>query len=259
MRYMATPASKIANSESRTASLDGYMISSRPSQEPLATSQEIRDRGSTFVANLYSATSPSEARARINYLRDVVHRTKPATHEIAAWRCMVLRQGRTGLGGPDDFELNAGSTDDGEKWAGGKVLKVMQTFTIIDAVVIVSRWYGGTMLGPTRFSHIETCASEVCQAFKRTEELRECISTLTTLDAILAGLRAEYSGASPTEQPTTRGISSVSNNYTALDIDKGKRLIKARENAIKGVQLLLAKRREAIEDDGKDSRSENQK
>jgi len=30
--------------------------------------------------------------------------------------------------------------DDGESWAGGKVLKVMQSMAVIDAVVIVSRW-----------------------------------------------------------------------------------------------------------------------
>ncbi|GLB37745.1 putative ribosomal protein S5 domain 2-like protein [Lyophyllum shimeji] len=171
---------------------------------------------------------------------------------------MVLKHGRTGLGGPDDFELAVGSTDDGEKWAGGKVLKVMQTFAIIDAVVVVSRWYGGTMLGPARFSHIETCAAEVCQAFKRTEELRECISTLTTLDSVLAGLRAEYSGALSTEQSAASASRTAPKDYTDVDIEKGRRLIKARENAIKGVKLLLAKRRAATEKNEKEDRSDEQ-
>jgi hypothetical protein len=53
---------------------------------------------------------------------------------------MVLKRGRTGLGGPDDFELSVGSIDDGEQWAGDKVLKVMQTHGTIDAVVVLSRW-----------------------------------------------------------------------------------------------------------------------
>ncbi|KAG5650817.1 hypothetical protein H0H81_010929 [Sphagnurus paluster] len=234
----------------RNANLDGYITSSRPPQEPLATSQEIRDRGSTFIANIYLASSASEARVRIAYLKDVVHQNKPASHEIAAWRCMVLKQGHTGLGGADDFELNVGSVDDGEQWAGAKVLKVMQTHAIIDAVVVVSRWYGGTMLGPARFSHIETCATEVCQEFKRAEELRECISTLTTLDAVLAGLRAEYSEALSNEKPAASQNSSAPKSYTNLDLDKGRRLIKARENAIKSVKLLLAKHRAANPRDG---------
>ena len=53
---------------------------------------------------------------------------------------MVLKPGSTGLCGPDDFELKHGYDDDGEKWAGDKVLKVMQDLAVIDAVVIVSRW-----------------------------------------------------------------------------------------------------------------------
>ena len=38
---------------------------------------------------------------------------------------MALKLGRTGLAGEDDFELTTGSEDDGEKWAGSKVLKVV--------------------------------------------------------------------------------------------------------------------------------------
>lgn len=121
-------------------SLNSFIISKRPQPEPLATSQEIRDRGSTFVANIYPVTTPAEAKARVEHLKHFVHRSKPATHEIAAWRCMVLKPGQTGLEGPEDFELMQGSKDDGESWAGARVLKVMQGLAIIDAVVIVSRW-----------------------------------------------------------------------------------------------------------------------
>lgn len=52
----------------------------------------------------------------------------------------MLRQGRTGLG-DDDFMLVEGSEDDNEKWAGAKVLGVMKSLAVLDAVVIVSRWY----------------------------------------------------------------------------------------------------------------------
>jgi len=53
---------------------------------------------------------------------------------------MVLKHGRSGLEGADDFELMVGSDDDGEQWAGPRVSKVMQAHAIIDAVVVVSRW-----------------------------------------------------------------------------------------------------------------------
>lgn len=64
---------------------------------------------------------------------------------------MTLKKGRDGLG-EDDFKVEEGIEDDGESWAGSKILKVMKDQAAIDAVVIVSRWYGGVMLGPARFT-----------------------------------------------------------------------------------------------------------
>lgn len=123
------------------STLDTYLVGSRPVPQPIAISREIRDRGSLFIATLYRATSPEEAKSRVNHLKHVVHASKPASHEIAAWRCMVPKAGKTGLEGPDDFHLVTGSQDDGENWAGAKVLNTMQAQSTIDAVVIVSRWW----------------------------------------------------------------------------------------------------------------------
>ena len=120
--------------------LDGFITNKVTHPEPIAVSQEIRDRGSIFVGHIFRATTVDEVKARISHLKHYVHRQRKATHEIAAWRLMVLRSGKTGLEGPNDFELVQGSKDDGESWAGGKVLKVMQGMAIIDAVVVVSRW-----------------------------------------------------------------------------------------------------------------------
>ncbi|KAF8633342.1 hypothetical protein AX17_004514 [Amanita inopinata Kibby_2008] len=228
-----------------TGNLDSFVTFSRPPPQPVSTSQEIRDRGSLFIANIYRASSPGEARSCINHVKHVVHGSRSATHEIAAWRCMVLKHGYTGLGGPDDFELKTGFTDDGEQWAGNRVLKVMQNQAVIDAVVIVSRWYGGTLLGPVRFNHIETCAMEVCRDFKKSEELQDCIATLTSLDDLLAQLRCqlkEQSSPSPSEIPSE--AEPKKRDYSALDLTKARRLIIARENSIKSCKNLLAKKQQ---------------
>ncbi|KAL0571945.1 hypothetical protein V5O48_010017 [Marasmius crinis-equi] len=239
-----------------SSNLDTYVQRSRPLPEPISTSQEVRDRGSTFIANIYRATNLADARNCTNHLRNVVHASKPATHEISAWRFMSLKKGKTGLGGPDDFKLESGCNDDDEQWAGGKVLKVMEGQAIIDAVVIVSRWYGGIMLGPARFSHIETCALEVCHSFKRKEELDECILALNTLDDTLAELRRELTeltaqdkGDRDESQPFDKTSRTRKHpNYsemTETDLPKAKRLVLARENAISSVKKLIAKHREA--------------
>lgn len=53
---------------------------------------------------------------------------------------MTLKPGMTGLGGEDDFEVVSAYDDDGEKWAGGRVLNIMKQTGVMDAVVVVSRW-----------------------------------------------------------------------------------------------------------------------
>ncbi|KAK0460944.1 uncharacterized protein EV420DRAFT_167527 [Desarmillaria tabescens] len=223
-------------------SLDAFVKHSKPQPEPVATSQEIRDRGSTFVANIFKCTTEEEVRSCIKHLRRVTHGAKPASHEISAWRCMVLKKEHTGLMGPDDFEVKSGSEDDGEKWAGEKVLKAMVSEAVMDAVVVVSRWYGGTLLGPARFAHIETCALEVCRTFQQKEELDECISTLSSLDDTLAQLRAELDSLSP-DSDASKVKAPVYPVWTVSDLAKAKRLVKARENAIKSVTTFIEQRR----------------
>lgn len=128
------------------STLDSFVQTSKPPPEIISTSQEIRDRGSIFVANVFRATSEGEARKAVAHLRNVIHGQKRATHEMFAWRCMVLKPGRTGLAGEDDFEVRQGNEDDGEKYGSMRVLKVMQAEGAIDAVAIVSRWYVNTSI-----------------------------------------------------------------------------------------------------------------
>ncbi|TFK51052.1 hypothetical protein OE88DRAFT_1660287 [Heliocybe sulcata] len=129
-----------------TSTLDSFVSSSKTPRQVLAASQGIRDRKSTSVASAYKSSTPADARAVLKHHKRVVHEAKPASHEIAAWRCMVLKEGKTGLEGVDDFEVQSGWEDDGERYGGNKILKVMQTEGVIDVIVIVSRWYGFTFL-----------------------------------------------------------------------------------------------------------------
>ncbi|TBU31095.1 ribosomal protein S5 domain 2-like protein [Dichomitus squalens] len=273
---------------SSTGNLDSFVKSSKPPPAPTATSQEIRDRASLFVGTIFPASTPEDARRAVNHLKHVVHRARPATHEIAAWRCMVLKPGKSGLGGPDDFEVVSGADDDGETHAGGRVLKVIQAESVIDAVVVVSRWYvlhaydvidgqsrycanadrigcgsrryGGEMLGPVRFEHIETCAREVCRTFRLKDDMVTCVATLTSLDDILASLRAELASVTarktssePTSSQSAAKRSTAKPYATleeSLDIAKAKRLITARENSIKSVKQALKKAREREPEQG---------
>lgn len=131
------------------------------------------------------------------------------------------------------------------------------------AVGVPRRRYGGTLLGPSRFDHIETCTAEVCRAFKRSEELRESVTTLETLDVLLEGLREELRtlqqavpGTSNPESQSSpspsKGLSGQDGaeqtekkkpDYSSIDLTRARRLIKARENAVKWVKNSISELR----------------
>ncbi|KAH9920929.1 uncharacterized protein B0H18DRAFT_1086273 [Fomitopsis serialis] len=180
--------------------------------ECIATSQDVRDRGSIFAHAVHA------------HVKNVVHGSKPATHEVAAWRCMVLKPGRAGWAVPTTSSCGpaAWTTQSSMREQG---LKVMQEESTIDAVVIVSRWYGGVMLGPIRFAHFETCAREVCRPLDLAK------STASTSDAA----------------PTTKKAPNYDSLKESLDIGRAKRLVTARENAIKSVKAALKKQQEACD------------
>lgn len=121
--------------------MDAFVSSSKPKHKLLFESSEIKDRDSIFVAAIYPISSIHEAKDAMRHHRNIVHGPKKAAHEIAAWRYMALKLGKSGTGGPSDFEVKGDYDDDGEKYGGNRILKVMASNGIIDAVVIVSRWY----------------------------------------------------------------------------------------------------------------------
>lgn len=110
------------------------------------------------------------------------------------------------------------------------------------------------MLGPVRFTHIETCAREVCRTFKAMEEVEEHISQLKDLDKELLNLRVELASISPPvdSQEVASGSSPMKGpklaNYEEQllappDVAKAIRLVNARRNAIKNVKGLIEKRK----------------
>ncbi|KAG9312115.1 hypothetical protein JVU11DRAFT_7402 [Chiua virens] len=275
-----------------------------PSTSALATSQEIRDRGSTFVACIYRAATIDEVKSAAAAQGDphppaqrtacgdgratqhaasgsglLADTRADVSYAMVAWRCMVLKPGRTGLSGPEEFDVGEGWEDGREMGAGRRVLGVMQREGVLDAVVVVRRWYvaplfsvcvcvvvdeslkqsgsrfGGILLGPVRFTHIEMCASEVCRRFKKVEQMEECVHTLDTLDGVLDALRAQLAvvreqagmqdqSSSIAESETARSKRKVPDYRAmqdALDLSKAKRLIHARECAVNNTKVLIEK------------------
>ncbi|EIM24190.1 ribosomal protein S5 domain 2-like protein [Wallemia mellicola CBS 633.66] len=201
-------------------------------------SREIVDRGSLFIANICSVTSDKDTIAQINQIAQAKYqlrqsRNSEPTHSITAYRYLGLKPRKSGLS-EDDFTLKSGYDDDGEKYAGKRILEQITTKTpygqTIDALIVVSRWYGGQMLGPIRFEHIKNLCKEVCDEMRNQEELREKVNTLTSLDDNITELRSKL------------GMENKSQNYDNLDNAKAERLIKARRGTLDVLKKKLSNR-----------------
>ncbi|PRT53621.1 Protein IMPACT [Wickerhamiella sorbophila] len=116
--------------------------------EQWIASEEIVDRKSVFIARVLQVHSQEEALEKV---ADLVldKKISKATHNIQAWR---IRR-------PDGL-LVQDCDDDGESAAGSRLLHLLNITECINVVVVVSRWYGGTLLGPDRFKHINVCARD---------------------------------------------------------------------------------------------------
>ncbi|KAJ3320737.1 hypothetical protein HDV06_005030 [Boothiomyces sp. JEL0866] len=72
-----------------------------------------------------------------------------ATHNINAY---ILEK---------DGKIVQGSDCDGETGAGIKLLQMLQGYGVKNVYVVVTRWYGGVKLGPSRFRVINNTAAIV--------------------------------------------------------------------------------------------------
>ncbi|XP_039610645.1 protein IMPACT isoform X2 [Polypterus senegalus] len=131
--------------------------------------EPFTDRRSTFQAHLAPVVTTKQVKLVLNKLYEN-KKIANATHNIYAYR-IYCEDKQTFL---QDCE------DDGETAAGGRLLHLLQAFNtfqknlgqrqirasneILDVrnvMVIVSRWFGGILLGPDRFKHINNCARNI--------------------------------------------------------------------------------------------------
>eukprot|EP00071_Canis_lupus_P043668 XP_022277225.1 protein IMPACT isoform X3 [Canis lupus familiaris] len=110
----------------------------------------ITDRRSTFQAHLAPVVCPKQVKMVLAKLYEN-KKIASATHNIYAYR-IYCEDKQTFL---QDCE------DDGETAAGGRLLHLMEILNVRNVMVVVSRWYGGILLGPDRFKHINNCARNI--------------------------------------------------------------------------------------------------
>ena len=122
----------------------------KPDAPEIISGETIVDRKSIFQGHVAYVETEEEVRKVLQRLKEN-RKIARASHNIMAYRLAGSRK--------DTFLQDY--DDDGENEAGGRLMHLLQILNAKNIVVIVSRWYGGILLGPDRFKHINNCAREI--------------------------------------------------------------------------------------------------
>lgn len=147
---------------------------------------EFVEKKSRFIGYIAPARSEEEAVAFINRIREM-HRE--ATHNVYAY---ILREGQTRR-----------YSDDGEPQgtAGIPVLDVLQKAGLVDVVAVVTRYFGGTLLGAGGLVRAYTAGARMAMEAGRIRTMSPC--TVLELD-IDYGLYGKLSYILPKYEIVTR-------------------------------------------------------
>jgi putative IMPACT (imprinted ancient) family translation regulator len=113
-----------------------------PSQDYLQLDKLISDRGSIYSITASRVNSDTDVK---NVLEELLRnkRYSKATHNSYACRFSVNDQ------------IIERKADDGETGAGMVILRQIRASSMMNILVIVTRWYGGVKLHGDRFAHIQ--------------------------------------------------------------------------------------------------------
>ncbi|TWU75949.1 hypothetical protein ED733_006591 [Metarhizium rileyi] len=146
---------------SSTAGPSSRESSSSGEQKAWTVSQKLTSRASTFVAHAASLSSPSLRASLVKSLMTDRPELETATHNAWALRSSY---GNSPL-------VQEASFDDGESGCGKFMLQIMRETEVTNTVVVLTRWYGGIMLGPDRWRLMRECINDALSSRRRKSTL----------------------------------------------------------------------------------------
>ena len=112
--------------------------------------EPISDRKSKFLAHVAPINSEQDGMAVVKELRGNKWIVSACHPTIYAYR---FRDQSKGIIAQD-------AEDDGEAAAAKKILFLLEQAGVEGYIVVVTRWFGGILLGPDRFKHIMECSRQ---------------------------------------------------------------------------------------------------
>ncbi|QLQ80622.1 hypothetical protein HG537_0D06230 [Torulaspora globosa] len=135
-------------------------------------SEVLVDRKSKFQARSCAIKDQADIPSLLQILLQDKRIARASHPHMYAWRTGELKSRpakdikvpktdkRAGTGTAKVFNVHQGSSDGGESGAGQRLLTLLEQANVVNVLVVVTRWYGGTPLGPARFRHISSTAVE---------------------------------------------------------------------------------------------------
>lgn len=118
--------------------------------------EPIVDRKSKFLAHVAKVSSIAQVEDVVRELRSHRAIACAAHPAIYAYR----------FADPQTGVLHQDADDDGETGASKKMLFLMDQLNVRGYVVVVTRWFGGILLGPDRFKHIMSVVKATLQQYQ---------------------------------------------------------------------------------------------
>lgn len=107
--------------------------------------EPLTEKKSVFQAHVAQVHCVEAAQQFSSWLMSTFPKLNSASHHVMAYR----------IGSAQDCD------DDGESGAGKGLLFTLQQVGVDNTVVVVTRWFGGTKLGPARFKLINNAARQL--------------------------------------------------------------------------------------------------
>jgi hypothetical protein len=105
-----------------------------------AISSSVTLKASTFVARSAAIKSSAHARQLLKELMASNSDLRDATHNVTAWRVQSEKGG-----------IIEECEDDGETGGGRHLLSILKADNLVGVMLVLTRWYGGVMLGSQRW------------------------------------------------------------------------------------------------------------
>ncbi|KAI1374388.1 hypothetical protein F4677DRAFT_447382 [Hypoxylon crocopeplum] len=128
--------------------------SARQISKSWSASQPVTLKKSTFIVRATQITETSQRQPTIQSLFAAIPSLQSASHNAWAYRVRVP----TNLFGATTIREE--SFDDGESGCGDFLLKNMRETNAVNTLVVMTRWYGGIMLGPDRWRIMRNCLKD---------------------------------------------------------------------------------------------------